>query len=74
MGIFLIGDGVFHALEKGVEESSAIFEKDVDYYALSEDILSRGFSKDEVRSGVNLITYDELVDLIMGDYEKLVWF
>lgn len=72
-GVFLVEDGVFHAAVKENGYPSKLLDMDAKFYALSEDVRSRGFSEDEVDSKVKLVTYPDLVDLIMSDYEKLVW-
>lgn len=73
LGIFLVGDGIFHAVLKEDKKPSSILEKSAAFYALAEDIRSRGFSESEVHPRVRLINYRDLVDLIMNDYEKLAW-
>jgi sulfur relay protein TusB/DsrH len=73
LGILLVGDGIYHAIARG-ERKSMIFDKGATIYALAEDIRSRGFSESEVQPGVQVISYQDLVDLIMKDYEKLGWF
>lgn len=73
LGIFLVENGVYHAavLDKG--KSSPVLEKSQRIYALREDLATRGFAADAVDSRVKVIGYGEVVDLIMGEYEKLAW-
>lgn len=73
LGLILVGNGVYHALikEKGV--SSPILEKSPNLYVLSEDLETRGFSAGAVDSRVKVINYDDLVDIIFNEYEKLAW-
>lgn len=73
LGIFLVGDGVFRAVMKE-DKKPAIFDNKATFYALVEDVRSRGFSESEVHPKVRLINYREMADLIMNDYEKLAWF
>lgn len=74
LGVFLVQNGVYRAVIKKNGEGSAVIEKDeVDYYCLTEDLQTRGWTSSETDEQINIITYDNLVDLIMNDYEKLIW-
>ncbi|NOY40106.1 MAG: hypothetical protein GXO95_07760 [Nitrospirae bacterium] len=74
LGIVLVQNGVYHAALKKDGNVSPVLSKDVEYYALSEDLQSRGFSdSDVVDSKIKVINYDGLVDLIFNDYEKTIW-
>jgi len=74
LGIVLVQNGVYHATVKKDGKVSPVLSKDVEYYALSEDLQSRGFSDSDVVDGkVKVINYDGLVDLIFNDYEKTIW-
>ncbi len=74
LGIILVQNGVYHAAVKKDGKVSPVLSKDVEYYALSEDLQSRGFSDSDVVDGkVKVINYDGLVDLIFNDYEKTIW-
>jgi sulfur relay protein TusB/DsrH len=74
LGIFLVENGVYHAVIKENGKTSKVLERqDAEYYVLSEDLQTRGFTSTEVDNRVNVVTYNNLVDLIMNDYEKLVW-
>ncbi|MBI5183558.1 MAG: hypothetical protein HY999_04280 [Nitrospinae bacterium] len=74
IGVFLVGNGIYHATIKEKGEPSPILQKkEIDYYVLSEDLSTRGFSTDEVDSDIKVITYSDLTDLIMNDYDKLAW-
>jgi len=73
MGIFLVENGVYHAtvLDKG--KGSPVLEKSKRIYALREDLETRGYGADAVDSRVKVVGYGEIVDLMMGEYEKLAW-
>ncbi len=74
LGVFLVGNGVYHAvLKENGKASSVLDKKGANFYVLSEDLQSRGFAAQEVDSRVKLIDMPQLVDAIMGDYEKLAW-
>lgn len=71
LGVFLVENGVYHAVLRGV--SDILDKKDANFYVLSEDLRARGFTAQEVDSRVKVIDMPALVDAIMGDYEKLAW-
>lgn len=73
LGIIFVQNGVYHASIKENGKSSPLLEKSAEFYALSEDLLTRGFTDSDVDSRVKVITYSDLVDLIFNDYEKLAW-
>ena len=66
LGIFLVENGIYSGLKPEKRE-------DAEYYLLSEDLETRGFGLDDVDSRVKVVTYPELTDLIMEEYEKLIW-
>ena len=71
LGVFLVQNGVYHALVR--EDSKVLEVLGRDYYCLTEDLQTRGFTVDDVDSKVNVVTYNNVVDLMMNDYEKLIW-
>lgn len=74
LGVFLVSNGIYHAVLKESGKPSRILDKKgATFYALNEDLQTRGFSDSEIDSRVKVINYDELVDLIMDKYEKLAW-
>jgi sulfur relay protein TusB/DsrH len=74
LGIFLVENGIYHAVIKKDGKTSSVLNKEgVNYYVLTEDLQTRGFTHDEVDARVNVVTYGDVVDLIMNDYEKLIW-
>ncbi|MCI0469275.1 MAG: DsrH/TusB family sulfur relay protein, partial [Nitrospirae bacterium] len=44
LGIILVGNGVYHATVKENGKRSALLDKSADFYALAEDLETRGFS------------------------------
>jgi sulfur relay protein TusB/DsrH len=74
LGVFLVENGVYHAVLKEGGRSSTVLEKEgANIYVLNEDLETRGFTGDQVIEGVEVISMSKLVDLIMNDYEKLGW-
>jgi len=72
LGIIFVSNGVYHAKVKENGKQSPILEKSPYLYALSEDIQTRGLES-EMDSRVKPITYNDLVDLIFSEYEKVIW-
>jgi sulfur relay protein TusB/DsrH len=73
LGFIFIQNGVFHATLKENGKPSPLLEKTSNMYALSEDLATRGLTADDVDSRVKVVTYNDVVDLIFNDYEKLAW-
>jgi len=73
LGIIFVGNGIYHATIKEDGNSSPLLRKSAKFYALSEDLETRGLSSSDVTGNVKVITYSDLVDLIFNDYEKLAW-
>ena len=74
LGVVLIQNGVYHAVVKENGQASPVLAKDgAEFYALKEDLETRGFGDGDVDGKVKVITYGDLVDLIMNDYEKTAW-
>jgi sulfur relay protein TusB/DsrH len=74
MGIILVGNGVYHAVVKEQGKESPVLAKaGATFYALSDDLETRGFTASQVNSKVKVVSYGDIVDLIMKDYEKTAW-
>ena len=73
LGIIFVGNGIYNATNKENGKKSSVLEKKAEYYVLSEDLESRGFSAANVDSRVKVVTYGDVVDLIFNDYEKTIW-
>jgi sulfur relay protein TusB/DsrH len=43
------------------------------FYVLSDDLETRGYTSADISSKVKMVSYGDLVDLIMNDYEKTAW-
>ncbi len=73
LGIILVFNGVYHATVKENGKASQLLDKTSNLYALSEDLQCRGLTESAVDKRVKVVTYSDLVDVIMNDYEKLAW-
>ena len=73
LGIILVSNGVYHATVKEAGRQSPVLGMSSNLYALTEDLQIRGFSDSDMDSRVKAVTYNDLVDLIFNDYEKVIW-
>jgi sulfur relay protein TusB/DsrH len=73
LGIILVMNGVYHAALKENGKASPVLEKTSNLYALSEDLQTRGITESDVDSRVKVVTFGDMVDIMMNDYEKLAW-
>ena len=74
LGVILVGNGIYHAVTKeNGKESPVLSKAGANFFALSDDLETRGFTAANVNSKVKVISYGDIVDLIMNDYEKTAW-
>lgn len=74
MGVILVGNGIYHAVVKENGKDSPVLSKaGANFYVLSDDLEIRGYTAARVNPKVKVISYDDIVDLIMNDYEKTAW-
>ena len=74
LGVILVQNGIYHAVLKENGEASPVLAKEgAEFYAVKEDLESRGFGEGDVDGKVKVVTYSDFVDLIMNDYEKTAW-
>ncbi len=74
LGIILLENGIYHAVVKENGKDSPVLSKaGATFYALADDIECRGYTAANVNSKVKVISYGDIVDLIMNDYEKTAW-
>jgi sulfur relay protein TusB/DsrH len=74
LGVILAQNGVYHAvLKEGGQASPLLAKEGAEFYAVKEDLETRGYFEADLDSRVKMITYGDLVDLIMNDYEKTAW-
>lgn len=72
-GVIFVGNGVYHATVKENGKSSELLDKPLSFYVLTEDLESRGYTAENLDSRVKTVTYDDVVDQIFNDYEKIIW-
>ena len=74
MGVILVGNGIYHAVVKENGKDSPVLSKaGAQFYVLSDDLEIRGYTAANVNSKVKIVSYGDIVDLIMKDYEKTAW-
>ena len=74
LGVILVGNGVYHAVVKENGKDSPVLSKSgASFYALSDDLLTRGYTAANVNAKVKVIGYGDIVDLVMNDFEKTAW-
>ncbi len=74
LGVILVGNGIYHAVTKeGGKDSPVLAKAGATFYALADDLEIRGFTAASVNAKVKVISYADIVDLIMNDYEKTAW-
>ena len=74
LGVILVENGIYHAVLKEQGKDSPVLSKaGANFYVLSDDLETRGFTASNVNSKVKVIGYGDIVDLIMNDYEKTAW-
>ncbi|MGQ9630920.1 MAG: DsrH/TusB family sulfur relay protein [bacterium] len=71
VAIYFLQDGVFHALS-GEGVAKIVAEGKVNCYCLEEDLVMRGFRRRDVAPHVLLSSYEELVDLMMEEYDSTI--
>ncbi|MHB8844824.1 MAG: DsrH/TusB family sulfur relay protein [Nitrospirota bacterium] len=74
LGVILVENGIYHAVVKeGGKESPVLSKAGATFYALTDDLETRGYTAANVSSKVKLVSYGDIVDLVMNDYEKTAW-
>ena len=73
LGLILVENGVYHATTKENGKASALLDKTPNLYVLSDDIQIRGMKDSDVDSRVKVVKYDDIVDLMFNEYDKLAW-
>jgi len=74
LGVILVENGIYHAVMKeGGKDSPVLSKAGATFYALSDDLEMRGFTAANVNPKVKVVSYGDIVDLIMNEYEKTAW-
>jgi len=74
LGVILVENGIYHAVMKeGGKDSPVLSKAGATFYALSDDLETRGFTAANVNPKVKVVSYGDIVDLVMNEYEKTAW-
>ena len=73
LGLIFVLNGVYHASIKENGKASSLLEKTKNLYVLAEDVDTRGIDRAKLDSRVKVVTYNDVVDLMFNEYEKLAW-
>jgi sulfur relay protein TusB/DsrH len=74
LGVILVENGIYHAVMKeGGKESPVLSKAGATFYALTDDLETRGYTAANVNPKVKLVSYGDIVDLITNEYEKTAW-
>jgi len=74
LGVILVENGIYHAVLKESGKDSPVLNKaGANFYVLLDDLETRGFTAAQVNSKVKVVSYGDIVDLVMNDYEKTAW-
>ena len=73
LGVILVGNGVYHAVIKENGAPSPVLKTSAAFYALSDDLETRGISASDVKGNVKVVSYGDIVDMIFNEYEKTAW-
>jgi sulfur relay protein TusB/DsrH len=74
MGVILVGNGVYHAvIKENGKESPVLSKTGASFYVLSDDLTTRGYTAENVNSKVKVVSYGDIADLVMNEYEKTAW-
>lgn len=73
LAVILLQNGVYHATIKENKAESALLKKSANFYALVDDLETRGLSTSDIAGNVKAVSYGEIVDLIFNEYEKTAW-
>jgi sulfur relay protein TusB/DsrH len=73
LGLIFVSSGVYHAATKEGGKKSSLLEKSKDLYVLTEDAQTRGLAGTDIDSSVKPISYSDLVDVILNDFDKTIW-
>ncbi len=74
LGVILVENGIYHAvIKENGKDSPVLSQVGASFSVLSDDLETRGYTAAQVNSKVKIISYGDIVDLIMNDYEKTAW-
>lgn len=73
LGIILVQNGVYHATTKENGAASSLLKKNASFYALLDDLETRGLGNTNLDGNVKVVSYSDIVDLIFNEYDKTAW-
>ena len=74
LGVILVENGIYHAvIKEGGKDSPVLSKAGATFYALTDDLETRGYTAANVNPKVKLVSYGDIVDLIVNEYEKTAW-
>jgi sulfur relay protein TusB/DsrH len=74
LGVILVENGIYHAvIKEGGKDSPVLSKAGATFYALTDDLETRGYTAANVNPKVKLVSYGDIVDLITNEYEKTAW-
>ncbi|MDY6965980.1 MAG: sulfurtransferase complex subunit TusB [Halobacteriota archaeon] len=68
ISVILLEDGVYWAVMSDKQER--LQECKAEIFAASDDLIARGF--DEPVSGVKVVDYEKIVEIIMEEYDRVI--
>ena len=71
--VILMEDGVLGTNKAGNETYSGLLTANVKIYAVKEDLLARGISKEQVTTGIEVVDYGGVIDLIDQTPRVISW-
>ncbi|MEJ2183577.1 MAG: DsrH/TusB family sulfur metabolism protein [Nitrospirota bacterium] len=73
LGLILVQNGIYHAVSRQGMQPSPLLGKTDQVYVLSEDVETRGIDASSLDAKAKVVTYSDVVDIIMNDFEKIAW-
>ena len=73
LGLIFVMNGVYHAALKMDGKPCPLLDKTGGLYVLSDDLKARGIDESQVDKRVKVVSYGDVVDIIMNEYEQLAW-
>ena len=73
LGLIFVMNGVYHATLKMDGKPCPLLDKTGGLYVLSDDLKARGIAESEVDKRVKVVSYGDVVDIMMNEYEQLAW-
>jgi sulfur relay protein TusB/DsrH len=72
LAVVLIEDSVTGLMGRILGEIKDLYQNNIQIYALMEDMKARGIRNNIDLKEINFLTYNQLINLIMNDYEHII--